>query len=250
MKVKIEIKNRFTGKVLFEFETENNTIKETVLEAVKNKINLRSADLSSANLRSADLRYADLSSADLRYADLSSANLRYADLSSADLSSADLRYADLSSANLRYADLSSANLSYADLRYADLSSADLSSADLSYADLSSANLSSIKTDVFYVLLNGKEEVAFLKKNIIEGKIDGSTYDGECACLSGTLEHGAKITNGTAQDVKVTSILSCRSASRPAERFFLGIKKGDTPENNQVSKIVLEWIEEFELLMAR
>ena len=59
--IKIEIKNRFTGKILFEYESVNNTIKITVLEAIKN-----SADLRYANLRYADLRYADLSYADLQ----------------------------------------------------------------------------------------------------------------------------------------------------------------------------------------
>jgi len=147
MKIKIQIKHWVTGSVLFEYETENNTIAKTVNEAIKQNADLRSADLRSANLSYADLSYADLSSADLRSANLRSADLSSADLSSADLSSADLRSANLRSANLRYADLSyadlrSANLSYADLRSANLSSADLSYADLSYADLRSANLSS------------------------------------------------------------------------------------------------------------
>ncbi len=93
MKTKIEIKSIF-GKLLFEFECENNTVKKTVEKAIE----------SSADLSSADLRYANLSSADLSYANLSSANL-----SSADLSSANLRYANLSYANLRYANLSSAD---------------------------------------------------------------------------------------------------------------------------------------------
>jgi hypothetical protein len=107
MKTKIEIKSIY-GSILYSYESENNTLRNTVKEAIRN-----SADLSSADLRSADLRYADLRYADLRYADLSSANLRSADLSSADLSSA-----DLSSADLSYADLSYADLSYADLRSA------------------------------------------------------------------------------------------------------------------------------------
>lgn len=45
MKVKkIEIKNRFTGKVLFEFKSENNTVRTTVLEAYKRGAYLRGAD--------------------------------------------------------------------------------------------------------------------------------------------------------------------------------------------------------------
>ena len=63
-KIKIEIKSIY-GKVLFSWESENNTQRETILEAIKQNANLSSADLSSA-----DLRYADLSSADLRYTDL------------------------------------------------------------------------------------------------------------------------------------------------------------------------------------
>ena len=55
-KIKLQIKNRWTGEILFEYEKENNTIKDTVVEAVS-----RCADLSGA-----DLRFADLSGADLR----------------------------------------------------------------------------------------------------------------------------------------------------------------------------------------
>ena len=87
-KIKLQIKSVF-GKLLFEYECEDNTIAKTVEKAVESSANLRSADLSYADLRSADLSYADLSYADLRSADLSSADLRYANLSSANL---DKRY--------------------------------------------------------------------------------------------------------------------------------------------------------------
>ena len=93
MKTKIEIKSIF-GNLLFEFEKENNSVKDTLLEAIK----------SDANLRYANLRYANLRYANLRYANLSDANLSDADLSDADLSDA-----NLSGANLRYANLSGAN---------------------------------------------------------------------------------------------------------------------------------------------
>ena len=186
----IEIKNKFTSKILFEYEKENNTIKHTVAEAIK-----------------------------------SGANLSWADLSEADLSKA-----DLSKANLSWANLSKANLSW--------------------ADLSKANLSVIKADMFYVLLNSLPELKFLKQNIIDGNIDGSTYEGECACLSGTLIKGAKITNGKQAKEVIKKIMDCRDSSRPIERFFLGIKLGDRPETSQVSKLVLQWIEEFEMLTAK
>ena len=109
-KVKIQIKNTWTGFILFEYEKEDNTIKDTLIEAVKNKADLRGADLSDADLSGADLRGADLSDADLRGADLRGADLRGADLSGADLSGADLRGADLSDADLSGACLSGAYL--------------------------------------------------------------------------------------------------------------------------------------------
>ena len=90
MKIKIDIKSTF-GNVLFSFEKENNTIKDT---------------LEEANLRGADLRGADLGGAYLR-----GANLRGADLRGADLGGADLRGADLGGANLRDANLEGANYS-------------------------------------------------------------------------------------------------------------------------------------------
>ena len=109
--MKFEIKNWYSGTIIFTIETES--WKLAVEAAIKAKTNLRSANLRYANLRYANLSYANLSSANLRYANLRYANLRYANLSYADLSYADLSYADLRYTNLRYA-----NLSYADLSYA------------------------------------------------------------------------------------------------------------------------------------
>ena len=100
MKIRIDIKSIF-GNVLFSFEKENNTIKNTLVEA-----NLRGADLRGADLRGADLRGAYLRGADLRGADLRGADLRGAYLRGADLKGANLRGANLKGANLKGADYS------------------------------------------------------------------------------------------------------------------------------------------------
>jgi hypothetical protein len=84
MKTKIQIKSIF-GNLLFEFEKEDNSIKQTLLEAIKNGADLRGADLQSADLQSANLRGANLQGADLRGADLQGADLRGADLRGAKL---------------------------------------------------------------------------------------------------------------------------------------------------------------------
>ena len=48
--IKIEIRNRWTGSVVFEYTKEGNTITETVLDAIR-----RGADLCDADLCGADL---------------------------------------------------------------------------------------------------------------------------------------------------------------------------------------------------
>ena len=61
--IKIEIKNRFTGSVIFEYTKENNTIKETVEKAYLSGANLSDAYLSVAYLSGAYLSGAYLSEA-------------------------------------------------------------------------------------------------------------------------------------------------------------------------------------------
>ena len=104
MKTKIEIKSIW-GSILFEYEKENNSIKETLIEAIKGGAYLRGADLRGADLGGADLGGAYLGGADLRGADLRGADLRGAYLGGADLRGAYLRGADLGGADLGGADL-------------------------------------------------------------------------------------------------------------------------------------------------
>jgi len=73
---KIEIKNRWTGSILFEYEKENNTLKDTVEKAIETEANLGGANLEGANLREANLGGANLEGANLRGAYLGQANLR------------------------------------------------------------------------------------------------------------------------------------------------------------------------------
>ena len=166
--IKIEIKNRFTGKILFEYSKENNTVKETLVEAVS-----KGADLEGAYLKWADLKWAYLK----------------------------------------------------------------------WANLEGANLSSIKNDFWEILLKTKNEIPGLKKALINGKIDGSCYEGECCCLVGTIAKLKQCEYRTLEGV-------APNASRPAESWFTNIDPGDTPENSQVVKITLEWIEEFELYLNK
>ena len=119
---KFQIKSVY-GKIIFEYEKEDNSVKDTVEEAVKRGINLCEADLHGADLSEANLCRADLSFADLHGANLYGATLCEADLHCALLYRADLSEANLSGAYLRWANLSESNLSGAYLLFANLTEA-------------------------------------------------------------------------------------------------------------------------------
>ena len=121
--MKIQIKNRYTGAVIFECETDS--LKLAVELAVKSRVNLSGADLSGVNLSGMDLSGADLYGADLSEVNLSRTNLYGMDLSGVNLYGANLSGANLSGANLSGVNLSGVNLSRTNLSKADLSKADL-----------------------------------------------------------------------------------------------------------------------------
>jgi uncharacterized protein YjbI with pentapeptide repeats len=248
-----KILNRFTGIIICEEASSN--IREL---AVKHKANLFGANLFGADLYRADLYRADLSNAKLISANLSGANLFGADLYGANLSNANLIGANLSNANLSNANLRGANLSNAKLISANLSNANLIGANLSNANLIGANLTSAnlsganligadlrgaknienlewtnfaKRDILFILsYSAKVEVVGLKSKIVEGKINGSQYEGECCCLIGSL--------GNDKAVSLIPFYT-KGLHNIGEQLFYQIKEGDTPENNIFSKIALE-----------
>ena len=64
--MKIEIKNRFTGTVIFSHEVAMNTVAVTLIAAVAAGADLSGADLSGANLYGADLSRANLYGANMK----------------------------------------------------------------------------------------------------------------------------------------------------------------------------------------
>jgi hypothetical protein len=209
----IEIRNRWTGATIFTHDVEGATMRDAVLAARAADSNLRGSDLSGSDLSGSDLSGSDLSGSDLRGSDLSGSDLSGSDLSGSDLSGSDLSGSDLSGS--------------------DLSDSDLSGSNLSGSDLSGSNLTPIRDDIWAVLSSMPLEVPALIEALKSGRVDGSTYSGECSCLVGTLAKacGASVDN--------LALLKPNS-SRPAERFFMGIRKGDTPETSQFSALALEW----------
>ena len=163
----IEIKN-VDGVVIFKHEAENNTVKLTVEEAVKNDINLALADLGDAELEGADLEGADLEGSNLRGANLRGANLKGAELTGANLSDADLREANFSMANLYRTNLDDADLYRANLTRANLYDADLYNTNLEGVILDMAYLVGAK-NIPYIPLSCPSEGAFIGWKKVEGK---------------------------------------------------------------------------------
>jgi len=129
---------------------------------------------------------------------------------------------------------------------ANLSGANLSEADLSRANLSEANLSdSLKSqfrdDLWAVLSASPAEVPGLLSAIKEGRIDGSHYEGACACLVGTLANVRQCAYDQIPNL-------APNASRLSEVWFLQIKPGQTPDNHEPSRLAAEWVEDWLLRM--
>ncbi len=96
---------------------------------------------------------------------------------------------------------------------------------------------SYKHDFWAVLLKAKTEISGLRDFLINGQIDGTKYEGECACLKGSI---ANIKN--CHYTKIPLIKA--DSSEPSEIWFLQIKKGMTPENSEIVKLTVAWIDEF------
>src|SRR5574337_1066339 len=140
----IEITCRFSGKVLFSHDAENNSVRLALEVAIK-----AGADLAGANLAGAYLARANLAGADLAGADLAGAYLAGADLAGADLAGAYLAGANLADANPAGANLAGAYLAGADLAGAYRAGANLTGA----RDIASRGPRNIEADEIPIIRN-------------------------------------------------------------------------------------------------
>jgi hypothetical protein len=85
-------------------------------------------------------------------------------------------------------------------------------------------------------------VGGLKQALQDGTVDGNEYNGDCACLCGTIAdlRGCHYTELAHIDPE---------PRRPAEQWFIGIAYADRPDNNAFAGIALAWLEEFESAFA-
>ncbi len=92
----------------------------------------------------------------------------------------------------------------------------------------------IKQDLFKILAANRTEVPALLEKLRSGQIDGSCYEGRCACLVGT------IANIRECDYRTIG----PDSNRPAERWFMAISPGNKPEDGGAAYQTEQWILEF------
>ena len=229
---KFAIRNRWTNAVQFEAEIE--CAPDAPL-SWKLRLAVLWARLNGANLRGSDLRCSNLSDSNLRGSDLRCSDLRDSDLSGSDLRGCNLRGSDLRGSDLRYS-----NLRDSDLRGCNLSGSDLSGSDLRCSDLRDSDLRPFKADLWMTLSQARAEVPAFIAALREGRVDGSQYEGECACLVGTLAN--------ARGAPYHDAFPDCDADNPAEQWFLMIRKGDKPGDDTgggfAAGKALEWALEY------
>jgi uncharacterized protein YjbI with pentapeptide repeats len=296
--MKFEIKNRYSGAVMFSIEGE--TWKIAFEAAVKSKQSFDEADLSEKDFSGVEIEggafarssfdgssfdgssfdgssfdgssfvdssFARSSFARSSFVDSSFARSSFVDSSFARSSFARSSFVDSSFARSSFVDSSFARSSFVDSSF-DGSSFDGSSfvdssfarssfdgssfVDSSFARSSFVDSSfdgssfesipaeyknQVRDDLWAVLSAAPNEVEGLRKALAEGRVNGSTYQGACACLVGT------IANVRGCDYRELGILQPNS-NRLAELWFISINKGNTPDDNPFSRLALEWVDQW------
>jgi len=140
----LKIKDRHSGRILF--ETEAETLKGALEEAVISGVNLSCADLRNADVGGAYLAGAQLSNADFSGANLFGITLDRAVLIGAHFYSVDMRYANIRYANLKKAVLRNSELICACFLESNLVQADFQGSNLQGVSLQDANLTGVFFD--------------------------------------------------------------------------------------------------------
>jgi hypothetical protein len=158
----------------------------------------------------------------------------------------DLQWGDVRWGDLRLGDVRLGDVRWGDVRLGDVRLGDVRLGDLWWGDVRLGDVrlgDAIWQDYFDVLWRAPHEVAGLISALKNGKVDGSTYESECACLVGTI---ANLQHCNYNDIP--GLVPDRS--RPIERFFLAIGTESTPENNPWSRVAVRWAEIFQELSVK
>lgn len=92
--------------------------------------------------------------------------------------------------------------------------------------------------MLFIFQSLKGELPFLRDKLVKGEVDGTQYEGDCACLVGTLANA----DGGLEKVCETIPYYDKGTHNPAEAWFLNIYEGDKPEDNLFAAHALKLID--------
>jgi len=93
--------------------------------------------------------------------------------------------------------------------------------------------------MLFIFEHLSSELPYLREKLLAGEVDGSQYNGECCCLVGSL---AKAKNKDVDQLCSTIPYYTKGTHNPGEQWFLHIREGDTPQNNQFAAHALKLID--------
>jgi hypothetical protein len=95
--------------------------------------------------------------------------------------------------------------------------------------------------MIFIFEHLRAELPYLREKLIEGQVDGTQYEGECACLLGTIGKGSiKCINKIAKTISFYE----KGLHNPCEQWFWNIREGDTPNNNFFAKHAVKLIDQI------
>ncbi len=175
-----------------------------------------------------------------RQAELAS-EVRAAGYSASEVLSAGYSTSALRAAGYSASEVLSAGYSAPEVRAAGYSASALRSAGYSASALRDTELSSERDIKNKCKKMGREESQFVCDTLYRGLMDGRQYGSieSCGCFLGSAAKKARLS----VDDFCKKLGIKKNADSPAEKWFMGVSVGDTPENNYAAKKGVEWIEE-------
>lgn len=88
-----------------------------------------------------------------------------------------------------------------------------------------------RDNIWQALDDAPETALAVRAALVNGRVNGHNYYGECRCLLGTIAQA----RGRVVDVNDTKYI-------PAEMWFFDIQPGETPENNPHVATTVAWVD--------
>ena len=129
------------------------------------------------------------------------------------------------------------------LESAVLSGADLRNAIKKIEELPQQFVNICSRDMLFIFQHLKEELPFLREQLINGNVDGTQYEGKCACLIGTAANAKKNGNRIETICKQIPYYD-KGTHNMGETWFLSIHVGDTPKSSIFAKHAVDLIDEI------